>query len=72
MWNIAKLDWKTEGLVEMLLDDVIHPVNVIQEAGAKALAALLKLQKPEVTDNTLKQLLKIYHDKLTVSNMKKF
>jgi len=55
-------------LYEELLNDVIHPVAEIQQAGAQALAALLK-QETGLIDRVLEQLLAIYHDKLAVRNM---
>jgi hypothetical protein len=47
------------------MKDVIHPVNEIQQAGAQALAALLK-QEADSIDDVLEQLLAIYREKLTV------
>lgn len=53
---------------EELLNDVIHPVAEIQQAGAQALAALLK-RETGLIDRVLEQLLAIYHEKLAVRNM---
>lgn len=55
-------------LYEELLNDVIHPVSEIQQAGAQALAALLK-RETGLIDPVLEQLLAIYHEKLAVRNM---
>lgn len=58
-------------LCEELLKDVVHPVNEIQQAGAQALAALLK-QETDSIDGVLDRLLEIYREKLTVRNMAVF
>lgn len=55
-------------LYEELLNDVIHPVAEIQQAGAQALAALLK-RETGLIDCVLEQLLAIYHEKLAVRNI---
>lgn len=52
-------------LCDELLNDVIHPVDEVQQAGAQALAALLK-QETGLIDHVLEQLLVIYHEKLAV------
>jgi hypothetical protein len=52
-------------LCDELLSDVIHPVDEVQQAGAQALATLLK-QETGLIDHILEQLLAIYHEKLAV------
>lgn len=64
LWTVAglKLD---EKLWMGLLFDVVHPVDVVQNAAAKALAALLQEYEspiPQVIEN----LLGIYKEKLAV------
>jgi hypothetical protein len=67
LWDVAQLELPL-ALCEELLKDVIHPVDEIQQAGAQALAALLK-QETDSIDDVLEQLLAIYHEKLAVRNM---
>ncbi|XP_046688091.1 eIF-2-alpha kinase activator GCN1-like [Homalodisca vitripennis] len=66
LWQQARLQYDTQTLCDCLLGDVIHPVPVIQEAGAQALATLLKQSGPHLTDVVLKKLLNIYHEKLAL------
>uniref|UniRef100_A0A1B6CCQ0 TOG domain-containing protein n=1 Tax=Clastoptera arizonana TaxID=38151 RepID=A0A1B6CCQ0_9HEMI len=71
LWNLANLSYNLDGLCDVLLGDVVHPVTVIQEAGARALAALLKIKQEanedsEITNIILKQLVNIYQEKLTL------
>jgi hypothetical protein len=67
LWEVAQLQLPL-ALCEELLKDVVHPVNEIQQAGAQALAALLK-QETDSVDDVLDRLLEIYREKLTVRNM---
>lgn len=67
LWDVAQLQLPTV-LYEELLNDVIHPVAEIQQAGAQALAALLK-RETGLIDRVLEQLLAIYHEKLAVRIM---
>ncbi|KAJ4427094.1 hypothetical protein ANN_24709, partial [Periplaneta americana] len=62
LWDVAQLQLPT-ALCEELLNDVIHPVDEIQHAGAQALAALLK-QENCFIDDVLEKLLAIYQEKL--------
>ena len=64
---MAKLNCKDKGLCESLLDDVIHPVIAVQQAGANALATLLQQTQPPATDSILQLLLEIYNEKNNVS-----
>jgi len=64
LWDVAQLQLPTV-LYEELLNDVIHPVAEIQQAGAQALAALLK-RETGLIDRVLEQLLAIYHEKLAI------
>lgn len=68
LWDVAKLEVEPTVLWEELLKDVIHPVDEIQQAGAKALATLIK-ENPEVNliKDVLDQLQKFYMEKLAVS-----
>jgi hypothetical protein len=70
LWDVAQLQLPS-ALCEELLNDVIHPVDEIQQAGAQALAALLK-QETGFIDVVLEQLLAIYHEKLAVRNVAVF
>jgi hypothetical protein len=67
LWDVAQLQLPA-ALCEELLNDVIHPVDEIQQAGAQALAALLK-EETGLIDHVLEQLLAIYREKLAVRNM---
>lgn len=67
VWDAAKLNCHLDGLCEDLLGDIIHPVNPIQQAGAHALAELLKQSNMQMTEVTLGLLLNIYKEKLAVS-----
>jgi hypothetical protein len=64
LWAVAQLQLPAT-LCDELLNDVIHPVDEVQQAGAQALAALLK-QETGLIDHVLEQLLAIYHEKLAV------
>ncbi|PSN31349.1 eIF-2-alpha kinase activator GCN1, partial [Blattella germanica] len=64
LWEVADMQLPT-ALCEELLNDVIHPVDEIQQAGAQALAALLK-EETHLIDHVLEKLLAIYHDKLAI------
>jgi hypothetical protein len=67
LWDVAELQLPS-ALCEELLNDVIHPVDEIQQAGAQALAALLK-QETGFIDLVLERLLAIYREKLAVRNV---
>jgi hypothetical protein len=67
LWDVAQMQLSTV-LYEELLNDVIHPVDEIQQAGAQALAALLK-RETGLIDHVLEQLLAIYHEKLAVRTL---
>jgi hypothetical protein len=69
LWEMAKLNSKDKGLCESLLDDVIHPVIAVQQAGANALATLLEQSQPAVTESILQLLLDIYIEKNNVSSL---
>ena len=65
LWDVADMQLPID-LCEELLNDVIHPVDEIQQAGAQALAALLK-EQTHLIDHVLEKLLAIYHERLAVS-----
>ena len=72
LWDIAKLKADPNILWEELLKDVIHPVSEIQQAGAKALASLIKENlEVNLIKDVLERLQKFYMDKLAVSIVKK-
>ncbi|XP_071447058.1 stalled ribosome sensor GCN1 [Hetaerina americana] len=64
VWKAAKLESNVL-LVDEVLGDVTHPVSVIQEAAAQALAALLQ-EDPSTVPGTLERLLAIYREKLAM------
>ncbi|KAL1132575.1 hypothetical protein AAG570_010527, partial [Ranatra chinensis] len=63
LWQSANLSWADKGLCESLLDDIVHPVIAVQQAGSNALAALLQQSQPPSTDLVLRLLLNIYNEK---------
>ncbi|KAG8223949.1 hypothetical protein J437_LFUL003757 [Ladona fulva] len=64
LWKTANLEANV-ALCSEILNDVIHPVGVIQEAAAQALAALLE-SDPSAVPGILEQLLVIYREKLAM------
>lgn len=64
LWNLAKMNFPTELSGELLVD-VETCVEPIQAAAAKALAALLEMDRNQVKQ-TLDALMKLYHEKLKV------
>ncbi|XP_063238170.1 stalled ribosome sensor GCN1 isoform X2 [Bacillus rossius redtenbacheri] len=64
LWTVAGL---RPSLVmwEDLMTDVVHPVDDLQKAGARALAALLE-QERDLVDRVLDKLLETYHGKLSI------
>lgn len=55
------------GLLESLLEDVVHPVSDVQKAVSIALFSLLKDSPINATNIALKKLLTLYNSKVTVS-----
>lgn len=67
LWQLAKLEANPHLLCDELLKDVVHPVKALQQAGAKALASLIKLHyQPILVRNAIDELKKIYTEKLVV------
>lgn len=67
LWEMAKLKADPLLLCDELLKDVTHPVAAIREAGAKALASLIKLNyQPMFVKNSLDNLKNIFMEKLVV------
>lgn len=64
MWNEAELEFPSH-LSEMLMSDVEHPVECIQNAAAQSLAALLETDREHIPD-TITKLLKTYRQRLHV------
>lgn len=64
LWEIAKLNFPAH-LSEELMEDIEHPVESVQSAAAKSLAALLENDRDQVKD-TLDHLLKLYKQRLQV------
>ncbi|XP_045475078.1 eIF-2-alpha kinase activator GCN1 [Harmonia axyridis] len=62
LWNLGEMNFPTE-LSDELLVDVELSVQPVQAAAAKALAALLEMNRRQV-QQTLTALLKMYQDKL--------
>lgn len=70
MWESSNLDIKINGLLENLLEDVVHPVADVQKAVSIALFSLLKDSPINATNIALKKLLIMYNNKVTVSKNK--
>lgn len=67
LWNLAGLKLMPEILCQELLKDVIHPVDAIQQSGAKSLADLISTNlNQNLLRNVLTELKNIYMDKLVV------
>ncbi|KAK6638077.1 hypothetical protein RUM44_008502 [Polyplax serrata] len=67
LWELAKLETNPEILCDELLKDIVHPVQAIRQAGAKALASLIKLNyQPILVRNALDELKKIFMEKLVM------
>ncbi|XP_050428073.1 eIF-2-alpha kinase activator GCN1 isoform X2 [Adelges cooleyi] len=64
LWVLAKLDIKVNGLLENLLEDVVHPVTDVQKAVSIALFSFLKDSPINATNNALKKLLVMYNSKI--------
>ncbi|KAK7871251.1 hypothetical protein R5R35_007540 [Gryllus longicercus] len=64
LWEAAHLQVPPT-LTEMLLGDVVHPVDDLQRAGAQALADLLRTV-PVQLPGMLQSLLAIYHERLVM------
>lgn len=67
LWESSKLDMKINGLLENLLEDVVHPVADVQKAVSIALFSLLKDSQINATNIALKKLLIMYSNKVSVS-----
>lgn len=65
LWTSSQLQ-PAKNMFELTLQDVTHMVGPIRFAGAEALAAALQLNTKEV-DPTVKRLIKLYTDKLTMT-----
>ncbi|KAL0272371.1 UNVERIFIED_CONTAM: hypothetical protein PYX00_005366 [Menopon gallinae] len=67
LWNLADLKLMPQVLCQELLKDVIHPVDAIQQSGAKSLAALISTNLHlNLLRNVLTELQNIYMDKLVM------
>lgn len=64
LWNLGEMEFPAS-LSSELMSDIEHPVECVQAAAAKALAALLESDSNQVED-TLKQLIQLYRDRLKV------
>ena len=64
LWELAHLDFPAY-LSEELMPDIEHPVECVQAATSRALAALLENNKEQVQE-TLNKLLKLYSERLQV------
>ncbi|XP_044271833.1 eIF-2-alpha kinase activator GCN1 [Tribolium madens] len=62
LWELAKLEFPAY-LSEELMPDIEHPVECVQVAASRALAALLQDNKEQVQE-TLEKLLKLYNQRL--------
>jgi HEAT repeat protein len=62
LWELAQLDFPVY-LSEELMSDIEHPVECVQSAASRALAALLENNKEQVQE-TLDKLLKLYSARL--------
>lgn len=62
LWEKANMEFPVM-LSDILLDDIEHPVESVQSAAAKSLAALLETDQSQVED-TLKHLIQLYKDRL--------
>lgn len=67
LWESSKLEIKINGLLENLLEDVVHPVADVQKAVSIALFSLLKDSPINSTNIALKKLLIMYNSKILVS-----
>jgi len=67
LWESSKLEIKINGLLENLLEDVVHPVADVQKAVSIALFSLLKDSPINATNIALKKLLTLYNSKIMVS-----
>lgn len=67
LWESSNLEIKLNGLLESLLEDVVHPVADVQKAVSIALFSLLKDSPINATNIALKKLLTLYNSKITVS-----
>lgn len=65
LWVAAKMEFPAK-LTTELMPDIEHPVECVQTAAAKALAALLETDRAQV-EPTIKTLLQLYSDRLKVS-----
>lgn len=61
------MEIKINGLLESLLEDVVHPVSDVQKAVSVALFNLLKHSPINSTNIALKKLLTMYSNKILVS-----
>jgi len=66
LWESSKLEIKINGLLENVLEDVVHPVTDVQKAVSIALFSLLKNSPINSTNIALKKLLTMYHSKILV------
>lgn len=67
LWESSNLELKINGLLESLLEDVVHPVADVQKAVSVALFSLLKDSPINSTNIALKKLLMMYNSKVLVS-----
>ncbi|VVC28179.1 Hypothetical protein CINCED_3A005946 [Cinara cedri] len=67
LWESSKLDSKINGLLESLLEDVVHPVSDVQKAVSIALFSLLNDMPLNATNIALKKLLIMYNSKIMKS-----
>lgn len=67
LWESSNLELKINGLLESLLEDVVHPVTDVQKAVSVALFSLLKDSPINSTNIALKKLLIMYNNKVLVS-----
>jgi len=67
LWESSNLDIKINGLLENLLEDVVHPVIDVQKAVSHALFILLKDSPINATNIAIKKLLTMYNSKILVS-----
>lgn len=69
LWEDAHLE-VSNNLGELIMQDIQHPVECIQQSAACALRALLEQEiqtNPKKIDTIIQRLLNIYKDKLNVS-----
>ena len=65
VWTEGVFETEPE-LCNLLLEDVIHHVDIIRDSAAEALAAILD-SYPKQVDDVMTKLFDMYQDKLVVS-----